>query len=227
MAGTIRVLVADDHPLVRRGIHAVMDTEPDIAVVGEAADGQAAVDLARQLHPDVILLDLVMPHKGGVEAIREIRQDNPEARILVVSGFDSDDLVFPAIEAGAVGYMLKDISATELLAAVREVYEGQSALHPQIAMKLVHRLSTFSEQESEGEALTKRELQVLTWVAQGMTNQEIADELWISKRTVGVHVSNILHKLHLENRTQAALYAVESGLVEPSLDATSPQLDDT
>jgi NarL family two-component system response regulator LiaR len=227
MAGTIRVLVADDHPLVRRGIHAVMDTEPDIAVVGEAADGQAAVDLARQLHPDVILLDLVMPHKGGVEAIREIRQDNPEARILVVSGFDSDDLVFPAIEAGAVGYMLKDISATELLAAVREVYEGQSALHPQIAMKLVHRLSTFSEQESEGEALTKRELQVLTWVAQGMTNQEIADELWISKRTVGVHVSNILHKLHLENRTQAALYAVESGLVEPSLDAPSPQPDDT
>jgi NarL family two-component system response regulator LiaR len=219
--------VADDHPLVRRGIHAVMDTEPDIAVVGEAADGQAAVDLARQLHPDVILLDLVMPHKGGVEAIREIRQDNPEARILVVSGFDSDDLVFPAIEAGAVGYMLKDISATELLAAVREVYEGQSALHPQIAMKLVHRLSAFSEQESEGETLTKRELQVLTWVAQGMTNQEIADELWISKRTVGVHVSNILHKLHLENRTQAALYAVESGLVEPSLDATSPQLDDT
>jgi NarL family two-component system response regulator LiaR len=227
MAGAIRVLVADDHPLVRRGIRAVIDTEPDMAVVGEAADGQEAVDLARQLRPDVILMDLVMPRKGGVEAIREIRQDNPEARILVVSGFDTDDLVFPAIEAGAVGYMLKDISATELLTAVREVYQGQSALHPQIAMKLVHRLSTSTGQGPEEEPLTKRELQVLTWVAQGMTNQEIADELWISKRTVGVHVSNILHKLHLENRTQAALYAVESGLVEPSLDAPSPQPDDT
>jgi len=227
MAGTIRVLVADDHPLIRHGIRAVMDTEPDMTVVGEAGDGQAAVDLARQLNPDVILLDLVMPGKGGVEAIREIRRDNPEARILVVSGYDTDDLVFPAIEAGAVGYMLKDISPTELLAAVREVYEGKSALHPQIALKLVHRLSAVSGQEPEGEALTKRELQVLTWVAQGLSNQEIADELWISERTVGVHVSNILHKLHVENRTQAALYAVESGLVEPSIDTTPPPLADT
>jgi len=227
MAGMIRVLVADDHPLIRHGIRAVMDTEPDMTVVGEAGDGQAAVDLARQLNPDVILLDLVMPGKGGVEAIREIRRDNPEARILVVSGYDTDDLVFPAIEAGAVGYMLKDISPTELLAAVREVYEGKSALHPQIALKLVHRLSTASGQEPEGEALTKRELQVLTWVAQGLSNQEIADELWISERTVGVHVSNILHKLHVENRTQAALYAVESGLVEPSIDTTPPPPADT
>jgi NarL family two-component system response regulator LiaR len=224
MAGTIQVLVADDHPLVRRGIRAVIDTEPDMAVVGEAADGQEAVELARQLRPDVILMDLVMPRKGGVEAIREIRQANPEARILVVSGFDSDDLVFPAIEAGAVGYMLKDISPIELLAAVREIYEGKSALHPNIAMKLVHRLSTSTGQEPEEEPLTRRELQVLTWVAQGMTNQEIADELWISERTVGVHVSNILHKLHLENRTQAALYAVESGLIEPSID-TAPAAD--
>jgi len=227
MAGMIRVLVADDHPLIRHGIRAVMDTEPDMTVVGEAGDGQAAVDLARQLNPDVILLDLVMPGKGGVEAIREIRRDNPEARILVVSGYDTDDLVFPAIEAGAVGYMLKDISPTELLAAVREVYEGKSALHPQIALKLVHRLSAVSGQEPEGEALTKRELQVLTWVAQGLSNQEIADELWISERTVGVHVSNILHKLHVENRTQAALYAVESGLVEPSIDTTPPPPADT
>jgi NarL family two-component system response regulator LiaR len=224
MAGTIQVLVADDHPLVRRGIRAVIDTEPDMAVVGEAADGQEAVELARQLRPDVILMDLVMPRKGGVEAIREIRQANPQARILVVSGFDSDDLVFPAIEAGAVGYMLKDISPIELLAAVREIYEGKSALHPNIAMKLVHRLSTSTGQEPEEEPLTRRELQVLTWVAQGMTNQEIADELWISERTVGVHVSNILHKLHLENRTQAALYAVESGLIEPSID-TAPAAD--
>jgi NarL family two-component system response regulator LiaR len=215
MAKPIRVLIVDDHPVVLQGIHALIDAEPDMEVVGEGSDGQQAVDLARALEPDVVLLDLVMPGTDGVAAICQIKQDNPEARILVLTGFDSDDRVFPAIEAGALGYLLKDSSPLELRQAVREVHEGKAALHPNIALKLIKKMNRPSDLKPTTDPLTPRESEVLTFVAQGLTNHEIADQLWISENTVGVHVSNILAKLHLANRTQAALWAVQRGLAEP------------
>jgi NarL family two-component system response regulator LiaR len=221
MADPIRVLIVDDHPVVLQGIRALIDAEPDMEVVDQAVNGEQAVKLARALKPDVTLLDLVMPGKGGVEAVREIKQDNPEARILVLTGFDTDDRVFPAIEAGALGYLLKDSSPLELRRAVREVYEGKSALHPNIALKLVQKLNASSDLKPTEDPLTPRELEVLTLVAGGLTNQEIADKLWISENTVGAHVSNILGKLHLANRTQAALYAVQSGLADPHIEGRS------
>jgi len=223
----IRILVVDDHPVVLKGIRALLDAEPDMEVVGEATDGDRAVSLARSLKPDVILLDLVMPGKEGAQAIREIKRDNPEARILVLTGFDTDDQVFPAIEAGASGYLLKDSSPLELRRAVREVYEGKTALHPNIALKLVQKLNHASDLKPTEEPLTPREMEVLTLVARGLTNQEIGDELWISENTVGAHVSNILAKLHLANRTQAALYAVQKGLVKPATETASPPAADT
>jgi NarL family two-component system response regulator LiaR len=186
-------------------------------VVGEAADGTEAVLKARLLQPDVILLDLVMPRKGGLEAIAEIKRDNPEARILVLTSFAEDDRVFPAIKTGALGYLLKDSSPQELLRAIRQVYRGESSLHPAIARKLIRELSQPSELPPAEEPLTAREVEVLRLVAQGLSNQEIGEKQVISERTVRNHVSNILGKLHLANRTQAALYALREGLA--SLDA--------
>jgi NarL family two-component system response regulator LiaR len=157
-------------------------------------------------------LDLVMPRKDGIEAIGEIKGENPEARILVLTSFAEDDRVFPAIKAGALGYLLKDSSPQELLQAIREVYRGESSLHPTIARKLVRELSQPSDLPATEEPLTEREVEVLGLVARGLSNQEIADRLVVSERTVRTHVSNILGKLHLANRTQAALYAVREGL---------------
>jgi NarL family two-component system response regulator LiaR len=207
----IRVLIADDHAVVREGLNALIISEPGIEVVGEAADGVEAVRLACALQPDVILLDLVMPHKGGLEAIAEIKQDNPEARILVLTSFAEDDKVFPAIKAGALGYLLKDTLPHELLQAIRDTYRGESSLHPAIARKLVQELNRPSDLPPAREPLTERELEVLKLVAQGLSNQEIADKLAIGERTARTHVVNILSKLHLANRTQAALYALREG----------------
>jgi NarL family two-component system response regulator LiaR len=213
----IRILIADDHAVVRRGLRMLIDVKPGMEVVGEAVDGVEAVRLARSVQPDVILLDLVMPRKGGIEAIREIKQDDPEARILVLTSFAEDDKVFPAIKAGALGYLLKDSSPTVLLEAIRQVYRGESSLHPTIARRLILELNQPPDLPPTEEPLTRREVEVLKLVARGMTNQEISEALVIREGTVRVHVSNILDKLHLANRTQAALYALREGLA--SLDS--------
>jgi len=209
---TIRILVADDHAILREGLRTLISSEPGMALVGEAADGVEAVTQARLLHPDVILMDLMMPRKSGLEAIKEIKQENPDARILVLTSFAEEDQVFPAIRAGALGYLLKDSSPQQLLQAIYDVHRGESSLHPTIALKLIREINRPSSLPVVENPLTERELAVLKLVAQGMTNQEIADRLVISEWTVRTHMRNILDKLHLANRTQAALYALREGL---------------
>ena len=212
MIESIRVLIVDDHAVVREGLRALIDVEPEMELVGEAADGVEAVHKARSLQPDVILLDLVMPRMDGIDAIGEIKRENPDARILVVTSFAEDEKVFPAIKAGALGYLLKDSSPQELLQAIRDVYQGQPTMHPTIARKLMRELQRSSNLPPTDEPLSGREVEVLSLVARGLSNQEIGDKLYISERTVRTHVSNILSKLHLANRTQAALYALREGL---------------
>jgi NarL family two-component system response regulator LiaR len=211
---TIRVLIADDHAIVREGLRALIDTEPGMELAGEAGDGAEAVAMARTLQPDVILLDLIMPHKDGLAALTEIMQDNPQARVLVLTSFAEEEKVFPAIRAGALGYLLKDCSPQELLKAIRDVYRGQASLHPTIARKIIGELHRPSEPIPDEEPLTEREIEVLRLVAQGLSNQEIADRLVLSERTVRTHVSSILSKLHLANRTQATRYALRKGLAD-------------
>lgn len=211
---SIRVLIADDHALIREGLRTLITAKPGMELVGEAADGVEAVLQARALQPDVILMDMVMPTKNGLEAIKEIKQENPQARILVLSSFDNDENVFAAIKAGALGYLLKDSSPQQLLQAIRDVHEGRAALHPAIALKMIRELNQPSDLPLSEEPLTEREVETLRLVAQGLTNQEIADKLSISERTVGKYVSQILGKLHLANRTQAALYALRRGLTK-------------
>jgi NarL family two-component system response regulator LiaR len=212
MSDNIRILIADDHTLVRAGLCALLDSEPGMEVVGEAADGVDAVDRAGTLEPDVILLDLVMPRKDGIEAITEICDANPGARILVLTSYTDDDKVFPAIKAGALGYLLKDSEPHELLQAIRRVYAGEPSLAPTIARKLMRELQQPPDLPPAEQPLSEREVQVLRLVAQGLPNKEIAERLVVSERTVRAHVSNILSKLHLANRTQAALYAIREGL---------------
>jgi NarL family two-component system response regulator LiaR len=215
----IRVLVADDHAIVRTGIRAMLEVVPDIEVVGEATNGRAAIAEAQRLLPDVILMDLVMPEVSGIEAIRSIKDMQPEARILVLTTFAGEDMVFPAIKAGAQGYHLKDSSPEELVRAIRQVYHGESSLHPVIARKVLEELSHTSKQPPTPDPLTQREMQVLRLVAQGLDNVEIAERLVISEGTARTHVSNILGKLHLANRIKVALYALREGLA--SLDDMS------
>lgn len=214
MSDSIRILVADDHVVVRQGLRAFISTEPGLEVVGEGKDGVEAVELAATLHPDVILLDLLMPRMGGIEAIEAIKRNDPEARILVITSFDDDERVFPAIKAGALGYLLKDSSPQELIHAIYNVYHGEVTLHPTIALKVIRELREPPDLPPTDDPLTEREVDVLKLVAQGLSNQEIAESLVISERTVGTHVSNILNKLHLANRTQAALYALREGLAD-------------
>ncbi len=215
----IRVFIAEDHAIVRKGIRALLTMAPDIEVVGEASNGREAISRVESLRPDVILMDLVMPEMDGIEAIRRITARQPEARILVLTSFATDDKVFPAIKAGALGYLLKDSDPEELVRAIRQVYRGESSLHPKIARKLLRELSEGQRPSRSGptsarsvEPLTEREVEVLRLVAQGQSNREIGNQLTISEGTVRTHVSNILGKLHLASRTQATLYALREGL---------------
>ena len=210
----IRILIVDDHAIVREGQRALIMTEPGMELVGEGVDGIEAVELARSLHPDVILIDLFMPRMGGIEAIKAIKTENPAARILVLTSFAEDDKVFAAVKAGASGYLLKDASPDEILTAVRNVNRSQPAMNAVIASKLMRELQRETELPPTEDPLTERELDILRLVAQGKSNQEIAKELVISERTVRTHVSNILSKLHLANRTQAALYALRKGYAD-------------
>ncbi|MDI9547046.1 MAG: response regulator transcription factor [Chloroflexota bacterium] len=212
MSDMIRVLIAEDHTVVRGGLCALLEDVDGIEVVAEAADGVEAVLKTRAIKPDVILMDLMMPRKTGIEAIEEIKRENPNARILVLTSYSDDDKVFAAIKAGALGYLLKETSTQDLLQAIRDVYNGESSLHPAIARKLIRELNRPSTLPPSDEPLTEREAEVLVLVARGLSNQDIADKLVISERTVRTHVSNILGKLHLANRTQAALYALKEGL---------------
>lgn len=208
----IRILIVDDHPIVRRGLGSLITFTEGLELAGEAADGDEAITRARALHPDVILLDMMMPRKGGLEVIQAIMQENPEARILVLTSFAEDDKVFPAIKAGALGYLLKDTPPETLVQAIHDVYRGQSSLHPTIARKLIKELKDPPDLPPTADPLTEREVGVLKLVARGLSNQDIAEALVISDGTVRIHVSNILGKLHLANRTQAALYALQEGL---------------
>ncbi len=210
--GPIRVLIVDDHVIVRRGIRALLATEEGIEVAGEAQDGQEALERIRALRPDVILLDLLMPRMDGIEVTRRVIAEDPRARILVLTSFAADDKVFPAIKAGALGYLLKDTGPRELVRAIRQIHRGESSLSPAIARKVLQELSRPSDRPLTPEPLTKREVEVLQVVARGKSNQEIAEELVISEATVRTHVSNILGKLHLASRTQATLYALREGL---------------
>jgi NarL family two-component system response regulator LiaR len=208
----IRILIADDHAIVRKGIRALLMTEPGMQIVGEAGDGQEAVSLAQTLKPDLILMDLVMPRMDGIEATRRITEQAQAPQILVLTSFAADDKVFPAIKAGALGYLLKDSGPEELVQAIRQVSRGEPSLEPSIARKVLQELSHPSKAELTPEPLTERELDVLRLIAQGCSNRSIADKLVISEVTVRTHVSNILSKLHLASRTQAALFALREGL---------------
>ena len=209
---TIRVLIADDHAIVRKGIRALLATERDIEVVGEANDGAEAIAQAKALRPDVILMDLVMPKLDGIEATRQITSSQMRVRILVLTSFAADDKVFPAIKAGALGYLLKDTGPDDLVQAIHQVYQGQPTLEPSIARKVLNELAHPPKEPLTMDPLTERELDVLRQVAQGKSNKEIAGQLVIAEMTVRAHVSNILGKLHLASRTQAALYALREGL---------------
>jgi NarL family two-component system response regulator LiaR len=211
----LRILLADDHAIVREGLTSVISRQGDMQVVGQATNGQEAVALALTLLPDVILLDLMMPIMDGLEAIRAIRQSNEHARILVLTSFANDSRVFPAIKAGALGYLLKDATHDQLLQAIRDVAQGRASLHPAIALKVMREIDRPApDLPPTPDPLTAREMDTLRLIARGLTNQEIAAELGIHERTVVKYVTNIFEKLHLANRTQAALYALRQGLAE-------------
>jgi NarL family two-component system response regulator LiaR len=212
MSEKIRILVADDHAIVRHGLTILITSQPDMTVVDEAKDGMEAILKTRSHRPDVILMDLMMPRVDGLTAIQQIKQEFPAARILVLTSFAEDDKVFPAIKAGAMGYLLKDSAPVQLLQAIHDIYQGKSSLDPTIALKLIQELNKPTDQQPMPEPLSEREIAVLKLVARGLSNQDIAEQLVIGERTVGSHISNILSKLHLANRTQAALYALREGL---------------
>jgi len=212
----IKVLIVDDHQMVRQGLRKFLDLHEDIVVIGEAEDGKRAVEMARLLQPDVILMDLVLPQMDGITATEQIRALGLPIKVIALTSFSEDDKVFPAIQAGAASYLLKDVTPDDLVDAVRAVHHGEARLHPDIARKLMQQVSQMraSSRESSINELTARERDVIRQVALGRDNREIAQELFISEKTVKTHISNLLGKLNLEHRTQLALYAIKNKLIE-------------
>jgi two-component system, NarL family, response regulator LiaR len=209
----ITVMLIDDHRVVRQGLRDFLELQDDIEVVGEASSGEEGVQLARELLPEVVLMDLVMPGIDGVEATRRLKAASPSSKVIVLTSFADDDKVFPAIKAGAISYLLKDISPEDLAHAIRAAQRNEAVLHPEVAAKLMQEFSTPRANEAPVEQLTPREMDVLRLIAKGKSNREIADTLIVSEKTVKSHVSNILSKLHLADRTQAAIYALRQRLV--------------
>lgn len=209
----ITILLVDDHAVVRQGLRTFLELQPDMVVVGEADNGQSAVALTQALTPDVVLMDLVMPQLDGIEATRQIRALSPQTQVLVLTSFTEDDKVFPAIKAGALGYLLKDVAPGDLIKAVQAAARGEAQLHPEIAQKLMAEVTGKAAAPTPA-TLTERETEVLRLIARGHNNQAIAAALTISHKTVKTHVSNILSKLHLADRTQAAIYALQQGIAD-------------
>ena len=209
----MRVLIVDDHQVVRQGLRTFLELQDDMQVIGEAADGDSAVEMARELRPDVVLMDLVMPGMDGIAATEQIVAAGLPTKVIVLTSFTEDDRVFPAIEAGASSYLLKDVTPDALVEAVRAVHRGEARLHPDIAKKLMERVARPNGPVGQGVTLSERELDVVRLVAQGLSNHAIAAALFISEKTVKTHVSSILGKLQLADRTQMAIYAIKHGLV--------------
>jgi NarL family two-component system response regulator LiaR len=215
--GMIKVLIVDDHQVVRQGLRTFLELHEDILIVGEAGNGGNAIAMAGRLSPDVILMDLVMPGMDGITATSQIKSICPDARVIALTSFTEDDKIFPAIQAGASSYLLKDVTPDELVDAIRAVYRGETRLHPDIVRRLIEQVAyqPHSKQTTPASTLTERERDVVQLVAQGKSNREIAEALTISDKTVKAHISNILGKLGLEDRTQMAIYALKNGLVDP------------
>ncbi|MED4688632.1 response regulator transcription factor [Peribacillus frigoritolerans] len=209
----IKVLFVDDHEMVRIGVTAYLSAQSDIEVIGEADNGLKVVELAMELRPDIILMDLVMPEMDGIEATKRIIEKWPEAKIIIVTSFLDDEKVYPALEAGATSYMLKTSKASEIARAVRSTFQGQSVLEPEVTGKMMEKLRRPKITQLHDQ-LTTREMEILLLMTQGKTNQEIADELYIALKTAKVHVSNILSKLAVQDRTQAVIYAFKHSLVQ-------------
>ncbi|MEA2256414.1 MAG: two-component system, NarL family, response regulator LiaR [Solirubrobacteraceae bacterium] len=210
----IRVLIADDHLVVRQGLRTFLELQDDVEVVADVGDGVEALEAVREHRPDVVLMDLVMPRMDGVEAIRRIAADRPTTRVIALTSFLDDDKVLPAVRAGAAGYLLKDVGPQDLVRAIRTVYGGEALLHPAVAARLMEEVASAAPRRVEADDLTAREREVLCLIARGLSNKRIARELQISEATVKIHVSSVLRKLDVTDRTQAALHAVREGLVE-------------
>ena len=214
----IKVLIVDDHQVVRQGLRTFLELNDDILVLGEATDGQDAVEQAARLNPDVVLMDLVMPRLDGIAATSRIKALYPGTKVIALTSFTEDDKVFPAIQAGASSYLLKDVSPDALVDAIRAAHRGEARLHPEVMRKLMAQVAaqtSSGKQQWNGPQLTDREQEVIRLVAQGKSNREIAEALIISEKTAKAHISNILGKLGLDDRTQMAVYAIKHGLVNP------------
>jgi len=209
----IKILLVDDHEMVRIGVSAYLQIQPDMEVIGEAINGREAVDMALELRPDIILMDMVMPIMNGAEATKEIIEQWPEAKVMIVTSFLDDDKVYPALEAGAISYILKTSNAKRIAEAIRETLKGQTVLEPEVTTKMMQRMRTGNEIHLHDD-LTERELEILLLLTEGKTNQTIAEELFIAVKTVKTHVSNLLSKLEVQDRTQAVIYAFKHQLVK-------------
>jgi DNA-binding NarL/FixJ family response regulator len=210
----ITVMIVDDHEMVRRGACSYLEAQTDISVVAQAGSGEEAVKLAQEFIPDVVLMDLVMPGMDGVEATRQVKNASPRTQIIILTSFHQDEFIFPALQAGAISFLLKDVKATELLEAIRRAARGEATLHPKIAARVIKTFRDLATEDAAAfTALTDREMEVLKLIAKGYSNDRIAEQLVISVGTVKGHVSNILSKLHLVDRTQAAAYAWQEGIV--------------
>lgn len=214
MSEQITIIIVDDHKVVRQGVRAFMDTQPDIKVVGESGSGEEAVRLVSEHAPDVVIVDLVMPGMDGVEVTRQVKQTSPRTQVIVLTSYHQDEHIFPAIRAGALSYLLKDVGPAELAEAVRKAAAGEAVLHPRVAARVVQELhGARQDAPNPFTELSDREMEVLRLIADGLSNADIAGQLIISEKTVKSHVSNILNKLHLADRTQAAVYAWREGVV--------------